>query len=98
MGLAGRRPACHLLSTPPRPAPHLVLQVWIAPGTGLGNDFVAAVDSLSPTSEVAMLLILVVFALIHSGLAFLRPAGGLPCLDCAPSLSVMLLLVTLPAQ
>ena len=54
----------------------LGLQVWIQPGTGLGDDFVAQVEAFSNGSpEVAMLLILGVFAVVHSGLAGLRPYG-----------------------
>ena len=44
---------------------------------GLGDDFVAALASLSSDSSVVMLAILAVFALAHSGLAFLRPYGAL---------------------
>jgi zeta-carotene isomerase len=43
---------------------------------GLGDDFVAALSSLSSDSSVVILAILAVFALAHSGLAFLRPYGG----------------------
>lgn len=49
--------------------------MWIAPGLGLGDDFVAALSSLTADSSLTMLAILAVFAVAHSGLAFLRPAG-----------------------
>lgn len=51
-------------------------QVWIAPGLGLGDDFIATLSSLSDDSSVVMLAILLVFAVAHSGLAFLRPYGA----------------------
>lgn len=51
-------------------------QVWVAPGMGLGEDFVASLTSLSDDSSVVMLAILLVFAIAHSGLAFLRPYGA----------------------
>jgi hypothetical protein len=51
------------------------VQVWIAPGLGLGDDFVATLSAISSDSSVVMLTILLVFALAHSGLAFLRPYG-----------------------
>ena len=54
----------------------IALQVWIAPGLGLGDDFIATLSSLSDDSSVVMLAILLVFAIAHSGLAFLRPYGA----------------------
>lgn len=58
-------------------------QVWIAPGSGLADDYLAALDSVAGSSEVTMTLILLVFAVAHSGLAGLRPYGesrlGGPC-------------------
>ena len=55
----------------------LIYGTWIAPGFGLGDDFIRAIESTlnSPSSETTMLGILVVFAIVHSGLAFLRPYG-----------------------
>ena len=53
----------------------LVYAVWIAPGMGLGDDFIAALEGLTSSSEAAMIAILAVFAAAHSGLAFLRPYG-----------------------
>jgi hypothetical protein len=55
------------------------VQVWIAPGLGLGDDFVATLSAISSDSSVVMLTILLVFALAHSGLAFLRPYGAPRC-------------------
>lgn len=49
--------------------------VWIAPGMGLGDDFISGLSSVSQDSSVVMIAILAVFALAHSGLAFLRPYG-----------------------
>lgn len=51
------------------------LQVWIAPGSGLGDDFVESIESLFSNSEFTILAILAIFALVHSGLAYLRPYG-----------------------
>ncbi|PNW69789.1 hypothetical protein CHLRE_19g750247v5 [Chlamydomonas reinhardtii] len=49
--------------------------VWIQPGTGLADDFLGALESLAGSSEATMALILLVFAIAHSGLAGLRPKG-----------------------
>lgn len=52
--------------------------VWVAPGgLGLGEDFIAAVESTAggADSSAVILLILAIFALVHSGLAYLRPYG-----------------------
>lgn len=58
----------------------LLYAVWIAPGLGIGDEFVHALESFvgsgnGTSSESTMLLILFVFAIAHSGLAFLRPYG-----------------------
>ncbi len=50
-------------------------QVWIAPGSGLADDFFAAIESVSVNPEVVMVAVFAVFALVHSGLAALRPQG-----------------------
>ncbi|KAG2428085.1 hypothetical protein HYH02_014476 [Chlamydomonas schloesseri] len=49
--------------------------VWIQPGTGLADDYLGALESLAGSSEATMALILLVFAIAHSGLAGLRPKG-----------------------
>ncbi|KAI5079901.1 hypothetical protein GOP47_0005380 [Adiantum capillus-veneris] len=50
--------------------------IWIDPNTGYGNAFVQAMSSLSADNhEVVMLSILLVFALVHSGLASFRDFG-----------------------
>jgi len=54
------------------------VQVWIAPGTGVAEDFVNVLKDLSSNSEVVMVAIFAIFALIHSGLAYLRPWGDTP--------------------
>lgn len=51
-------------------------QVWIQPGTGLADDYLALVESVSSSSELTVVLILFIFAVFHSGLAGLRPYGG----------------------
>jgi len=53
----------------------LLYGVWIAPGIGVGEDFVAGLQGLFENSEATMIAILVVFAIVHSGLAYLRPYG-----------------------
>ncbi|KAL1561346.1 zeta-carotene isomerase [Salvia divinorum] len=49
--------------------------VWIDNSTGFGKAFVDAVSSVSGSPEVAMLALVAIFALVHSGLASLRDAG-----------------------
>lgn len=49
--------------------------IWIDPNTGYGNAFVQTVSSISDNHEVVMLSILLVFALVHSGLASFRDLG-----------------------
>jgi hypothetical protein len=44
----------------------------------VGDDFVRTLESLFTSSEATMLAILVVFAIVHSGLAYLRPYGEAP--------------------
>ena len=55
-------------------------QVWIAPGTGLANGFLEQLEKLSQDSTAIMMAIFAVFALVHSGLAYLRPTGIVPTL------------------
>lgn len=60
----------------PRKRARPALQVWIAPGMGVGEDFVSSLEQLANSnSELTMLAILAVFAVVHSGLAYLRPYG-----------------------
>eukprot|EP00898_Chlorokybus_atmophyticus_P004392 jgi/Chlat1/4954/Chrsp32S04923 len=50
--------------------------LWLEPQHGLGTPFIRSMESLAnDNSEVAMLLILIVFAIAHSGLAGLRASG-----------------------
>lgn len=49
--------------------------VWIAPGLGVGGEFIGALESILNSSEATILGILLVFAIAHSGLAYLRPYG-----------------------
>ena len=53
----------------------LLYVVWIDPSHGLGSSFTGAINAIAPNSEVAILEILFVFAVVHSGLAYLRPYG-----------------------
>jgi hypothetical protein len=55
----------------------MFLQVWIRPGGGLAEDYLAFLQSFTnDNTEATILLILGVFALFHSGLAGLRPQGA----------------------
>jgi zeta-carotene isomerase len=50
--------------------------VWIAPnGFGIGAEYVSTLESLLNSSEATIIGILLVFAIAHSGLAYLRPYG-----------------------
>ncbi|KAJ8479207.1 hypothetical protein OPV22_022934 [Ensete ventricosum] len=49
--------------------------LWINPSTGFGKAYIDAVSGLSPSPEVVLLLLIVIFAIVHSGLASLRDAG-----------------------
>ncbi|CAN0898597.1 15-cis-zeta-carotene isomerase, chloroplastic [Linum grandiflorum] len=49
--------------------------LWIDNSTGYGKAFVDAVSSLSDSPEVVMLILILAFAVAHSGLASLRDAG-----------------------
>lgn len=52
--------------------------MWIRPGGGLAEDYLALLESFTDkNTEATILLILGVFALFHSGLAGLRPQGKL---------------------
>ena len=52
-------------------------QVWIQPGFGLADDYLAGLEAFSGNNpEATVLLILFVFAIFHSGMAALRPYGG----------------------
>ncbi|PRQ38103.1 putative zeta-carotene isomerase [Rosa chinensis] len=48
---------------------------WIDNSTGFGKPFIEAVSGLSDSHEVVMLLLILIFAIVHSGLASLRDAG-----------------------
>ncbi|CAK0786636.1 hypothetical protein CVIRNUC_009850 [Coccomyxa viridis] len=49
--------------------------VWIAPSTGVASAFLEQLEKISSDSTALMLAIFAVFALVHSGLAYLRPYG-----------------------
>ncbi|XP_072961474.1 15-cis-zeta-carotene isomerase, chloroplastic [Typha angustifolia] len=49
--------------------------VWIDPSTGFGSAFVDAVSGVSSSHEVGMLILIFIFATVHSGMASLRDAG-----------------------
>ncbi|CAK9173451.1 unnamed protein product [Ilex paraguariensis] len=48
---------------------------WIDNSTGFGKVFIEAVSSISDSHEVVMLILTLIFALAHSGLASLRDPG-----------------------
>ncbi|KAJ8755261.1 hypothetical protein K2173_019059 [Erythroxylum novogranatense] len=49
--------------------------VWIDNSTGYGKEFIQAVSALSDSPEVVMLILILIFATVHSGLASLRDVG-----------------------
>ncbi|KAG7645867.1 15-cis-zeta-carotene isomerase [Arabidopsis thaliana] len=49
--------------------------VWIDNSTGFGKSFIDAVSNISGSPEVAMLMLILIFAIVHSGLASLRDIG-----------------------
>eukprot|EP01024_Parvocaulis_polyphysoides_P055755 TRINITY_DN5760_c1_g1_i1.p1 TRINITY_DN5760_c1_g1~~TRINITY_DN5760_c1_g1_i1.p1 ORF type:complete len:351 (-),score=43.91 TRINITY_DN5760_c1_g1_i1:161-1213(-) len=54
----------------------IMYAVWISPQFGVADDFLNVLNRLGGgNSSVVMLELLGVFALIHSGLAYLRPQG-----------------------
>ncbi|KAH7573352.1 hypothetical protein ACOSP7_006978 [Xanthoceras sorbifolium] len=53
-----------------------LLQVaWIDNSTGLGKPFIDIISSFSDRHEVVMLILILIFATVHSGLASLREVG-----------------------
>ena len=56
------------------------MQVWLAPGSGLADDFFDVIKSVSANPEFVMVAVFAVFAIVHSGLAAVRPQGtAWPC-------------------
>ncbi|CAN7098136.1 unnamed protein product [Brassica rapa subsp. narinosa] len=49
--------------------------VWIDNSTGFGKSYIDAVSTISGSPEVAMLMLILIFATVHSGLASLRDVG-----------------------
>ncbi|KAJ9518698.1 hypothetical protein QJQ45_018720 [Haematococcus lacustris] len=73
----------------------LLYLVWIQPGVGLADDYVATIQAATDSNpEATIIAILTVFALFHSGLAALRPAGEK--LIGARAYRVIFALVSLP--
>ncbi|XP_020572086.1 15-cis-zeta-carotene isomerase, chloroplastic isoform X2 [Phalaenopsis equestris] len=46
--------------------------LWINPSTGYGTAFISAVSDISESPEVVVLILVLIFAVVHSGLASLR--------------------------
>lgn len=49
--------------------------VWIDNSSGFGKDYINALSGISDSHEVVMLILTLIFALVHSGLASLRDTG-----------------------
>ncbi|XP_010475961.1 PREDICTED: 15-cis-zeta-carotene isomerase, chloroplastic [Camelina sativa] len=49
--------------------------IWIDNSTGFGKSYIDAVSNISGSPEVAMLMLILIFATVHSGLASLRDIG-----------------------
>lgn len=49
--------------------------VWIDNSTGFGKSFIDAVSRITDSPEVVMLSLILIFAIVHSGLASLRDGG-----------------------
>ncbi|KAF3334364.1 15-cis-zeta-carotene isomerase [Carex littledalei] len=49
--------------------------LWINPSTGFGTAFVDSISNISGSPEVTMLVLMAIFATVHSGLASLRDQG-----------------------
>lgn len=53
----------------------LLQLLWIDNSTGYGKAFIDSVSSISDSHEVVMLVLILIFATVHSGLASLRDMG-----------------------
>eukprot|EP01025_Chloroclados_australasicus_P046318 TRINITY_DN5111_c0_g1_i1.p1 TRINITY_DN5111_c0_g1~~TRINITY_DN5111_c0_g1_i1.p1 ORF type:complete len:388 (+),score=22.86 TRINITY_DN5111_c0_g1_i1:176-1339(+) len=49
--------------------------IWMSPQLGVADEFLGVLQSIGGDPQVVMLELLGVFAVIHSGLAYLRPQG-----------------------
>lgn len=49
--------------------------LWLSPSTGYGTAFVDAVSGLTESKEISMLILIFIFAVVHSGMASLRDVG-----------------------
>jgi len=60
------------------------VQVWISPEGGYADDYVKIVQGWFQNPELVVVAQLVIFAIFHSGLAYLRPSGvwGVSCAQC----------------
>lgn len=52
-------------------------QVWVAPGIGFADDYLHVFQGIFTDSHVVMAAIFILFAVLHSGMAYLRPYGEL---------------------
>ncbi|KAJ3671912.1 hypothetical protein LUZ60_007991 [Juncus effusus] len=49
--------------------------LWINPSTGFGSAFIDSISNLSGSPEITMVVLIAIFATVHSGLASLRETG-----------------------
>ncbi|KAJ6837800.1 15-cis-zeta-carotene isomerase, chloroplastic [Iris pallida] len=49
--------------------------LWLSPSTGYGTAFVDAALGLTESKEISMLILIFIFAVVHSGMASLRDVG-----------------------
>jgi hypothetical protein len=61
------------------------MQVSLILFTAIFDEYVAGFEKVLVEPQFAMVGILMAFAAVHSGLAFLRPYGATPLLACAAS-------------
>lgn len=72
--------------------------MWISPNGGLADDYVQWIQGLSSNPEFVIVALLGIFALAHSGLAYLRPAGGGAALYFQMNMSPLPSYLTVSAQ
>lgn len=49
--------------------------LWLSPSTGYGTVFADAVSGVTESKEISMLILIFIFAIVHSGMASLRDEG-----------------------
>ncbi len=51
--------------------------MWISPDNGLADDYLRQIQAVSASPDFVIVALLGIFALFHSGLAYLRPQGNM---------------------